>query len=47
MGLLAGRQPLRVEWFNGVRQAALRVEYEGPGVVRQEALRRLARAMRS
>lgn len=33
--LPAGRQPLRVEWFNGVRQAALQVDYEGPGVDRQ------------
>lgn len=34
--LRAGRQPLRLEWFNGVAAMALRVEYLGPGVARQE-----------
>jgi signal transduction histidine kinase len=34
--LRAGRQPLRLEWFNGVAALALRVEYAGPDVPRQE-----------
>jgi signal transduction histidine kinase len=34
--LRTGQQPMRLEWFNGVHAMALRVEYEGPGVARQE-----------
>ncbi|HXJ56744.1 MAG TPA: PA14 domain-containing protein, partial [Verrucomicrobiae bacterium] len=33
--LSAGRQPIRVEWFNGVEKAGLELQYEGPGVTRQ------------
>lgn len=28
----AGMQPIRVEWFNWIKNAALTVQYEGPGV---------------
>jgi signal transduction histidine kinase len=31
-----GMQPIRVEWFNGISGGALRLEYEGPGVARQQ-----------
>lgn len=34
--LREGMQPLRVEWFNGYRDVVLKLEYEGPGVARQE-----------
>ncbi len=34
--LKAGRQPLRVDWFNGVEKFGLEVEYEGPGLPRQK-----------
>ena len=34
--LEAGRQPIRVEWFNGVEGFGLKVEYEGPGLPRQK-----------
>jgi hypothetical protein len=34
--LPAGRQPLRVDWFNGVEKYGLEVEYEGPGLPRQK-----------
>ena len=30
-----GRQPLRVEWFNGYAETSLVLEFEGPGVSRQ------------
>lgn len=33
--LTAGRQPVRVEWFNGVEKFGLVVEYEGQGLPRQ------------
>ena len=33
--LKAGRNPIRVEWFNGVEKYGLKVEYEGPGLPRQ------------
>ncbi|HEY3864239.1 MAG TPA: ATP-binding protein [Verrucomicrobiae bacterium] len=33
--LAAGRNPLRVEWFNGVEKYGLRVDYQGPGLPRQ------------
>ena len=32
----AGFQPVRVTWFNGAGPSALQVDYEGPGVERQE-----------
>lgn len=32
--LKAGRNPIRVEWFNGVEKYGLKVEYEGPGLAR-------------
>jgi signal transduction histidine kinase len=32
--LKAGRNPLRVEWFNGIADYGLRVEYEGPSLPR-------------
>jgi hypothetical protein len=34
--LPAGRQPLRLEWFNGTQAMSLRVDYEGPDLVRRE-----------
>lgn len=34
--LKQGRNPIRVEWFNGVEKYGLRIEYQGPGVARQE-----------
>jgi signal transduction histidine kinase len=34
--LKAGRQPIRVDWFNGVEKYGLEVEYEGPGLPRQK-----------
>ena len=34
--LRAGRQPLRLDWFNGISDYGLVVEYEGPGLPRQE-----------
>ena len=33
--LKAGRNPIRVEWFNGVEKYGLKVEYRGPGLPRQ------------
>ena len=33
--LRAGRNPIRLEWFNGVEKYGLEVEYEGPGLSRQ------------
>ncbi len=33
--LPAGRNPIRVEWFNGLEKYGLEVEYEGPGLPRQ------------
>jgi hypothetical protein len=32
--LKAGRNPIRVEWFNGVEKYGLEVDYEGPGLPR-------------
>jgi signal transduction histidine kinase len=34
--LKAGRNPIRVEWFNGVEKSGLEVEYQGPGLPRQK-----------
>lgn len=34
--LTAGRQPIRLEWFNGVEGLGLEVEYEGPELPRQK-----------
>jgi signal transduction histidine kinase len=34
--LEAGRNPLRVDWFNGEEMYGLEVEYEGPGTPRQK-----------
>ncbi len=34
--LEAGRQPIRVEWFNGVEGFGLEVESEGPGLPREK-----------
>jgi signal transduction histidine kinase len=34
--LKAGRNPLRVEWFNGVEKYGLTVEYQGPSLPRQK-----------
>jgi signal transduction histidine kinase len=34
--LARGRQPLRLDWFNGVGKSGLSVEYEGPGLQRQK-----------
>ena len=34
--LEAGRHPIRVEWFNGVEKSGLEVDYEGPGLSRQQ-----------
>ena len=34
--LPAGRQPFRVDWFNGINDFGLKLEYEGPGLSRQE-----------
>ena len=34
--LKAGRNPIRVEWFNGVEKYGLDVEYQGPGLSRQK-----------
>jgi signal transduction histidine kinase len=34
--LRAGRNPIRVEWFNGVEKFGLKVEYEGPALSRQK-----------
>ena len=34
--LKAGRQPIRVDWFNGVEKYGLEVEYEGPGLIAAE-----------
>lgn len=34
--LKAGRNPIRVEWFNGVEKYGLEVDYEGPGLPRQK-----------
>lgn len=34
--LKAGRNPIRVEWFNGVEKYGLKVEYEGPALPRQK-----------
>jgi signal transduction histidine kinase len=33
--LTAGKQPIRLAWFNGVEGFDLQVEYEGPGLARQ------------
>jgi signal transduction histidine kinase len=33
--LKAGRNPIRVDWFNGVEKYGLEVEYQGPGLARQ------------
>lgn len=33
--LESGKQPLRLEWFNGYAESALEVEIEGPGLPRQ------------
>jgi signal transduction histidine kinase len=33
--LEAGKQPLRLEWFNGYAESVLEVEIEGPGLPRQ------------
>src|SRR5206468_928662 len=33
--LPAGKMPIRLEWFNGPKDAELTVEYEGPGLPRQ------------
>jgi len=33
--LKAGRNPIRVEWFNGVEKYGLRVDYQGPGISRR------------
>jgi signal transduction histidine kinase len=34
--LKAGRNPIRVEWFNGVEKYGLAVDYQGPGLPRQK-----------
>ncbi|HEY5296671.1 MAG TPA: ATP-binding protein [Verrucomicrobiae bacterium] len=34
--LKTGRNPIRVEWFNGVEKYGLEVGYEGPGLSRQK-----------
>lgn len=34
--LPAGRHPLRLDWFNGINQYGLEVEYQGPGLRRQK-----------
>jgi signal transduction histidine kinase len=34
--LKAGRQPIRVDWFNGVEKCGLEADYEGPGLPRQK-----------
>jgi signal transduction histidine kinase len=34
--LKAGRNPIRVEWFNGVEKYGLKVEYQGPDLLRQK-----------
>ncbi len=34
--LKAGRNPLRLEWFNGVEKYGLTVEYQGPSILRQK-----------
>jgi len=34
--LEAGRQPIRLEWFNGLAGVALEVAWQGPGVQRQK-----------
>ena len=34
--LKAGRNPIRVEWFNGVEKYGLEVDYHGPGQPRQK-----------
>ena len=34
--LPAGRQPIRVDWFNGLEEYGLEVSYEGPDIVRQK-----------
>jgi signal transduction histidine kinase len=34
--LSAGRQPLRLDWFNGINQFGLEVEWEGPDLPRQK-----------
>src|SRR6516162_9981648 len=34
--LPAGRQTIRVDWFNGVEKYGLTVEYQGPGLPRQK-----------
>ena len=34
--LKAGRNPIRVEWFNGVEKYGLEVEYQGPALLRQK-----------
>ena len=36
--LKAGRNPIRVEWFNGVEKYGFKVEYQGPGLSRQTIL---------
>jgi signal transduction histidine kinase len=33
--LKAGRNPIRVEWFNGVEKYGLRADYQGPGISRR------------
>jgi signal transduction histidine kinase len=33
--LPAGRQPFRLDWFNGINDYGLKVEYQGPGLPRQ------------
>ena len=34
--LKAGRQPIQVDWFNGVEKFGLEVEYKGPDLPRQK-----------
>jgi signal transduction histidine kinase len=34
--LRAGRNPIRVEWFNGVEKYGLEVDYQGPGLPRRK-----------
>src|SRR5262245_21739749 len=34
--LKAGRNPIRVEWFNGVEKYGLEVDYQGPSLPRQK-----------
>ena len=34
--LTEGRHPIRLDWFNGTGRSGLKLEYEGPGIVRQK-----------